>query len=61
MVQEARLNVALGERSKAQEELDAKEAELAGVRERFDNAMKEKQVISFLISFFVSFLISCLI
>ena len=44
MVQEARLTAAQGELSKAQGELDAKERELAIVREKFDNAMKEKQV-----------------
>ena len=44
MVQEARLSAAQGELSKAQGELDAKEKELAFVREKFDNAMKEKQV-----------------
>ena len=47
MVQEARLNSAQGELSKAQGELDAKETELALVREKFDNAMKEKQVNEF--------------
>ena len=45
MVQEARLATAQGELAKAQGELDAKESELALVREKFDNAMKEKQVI----------------
>ena len=44
MVQEARLATAQGELAKAQGELDAKERELAVVREKFDNAMKEKQV-----------------
>ena len=47
MVQEARLTTAQGELSKAQGELDAKESELALVREKFDNAMKEKQVNEF--------------
>lgn len=44
MVQEARLSAAQGELAKAQGELDEKERELAVVREKFDNAMKEKQV-----------------
>ncbi len=44
MVQEARLNTAQGELQKAQQELDDKESELSAVREKFDNAMKEKQV-----------------
>ena len=43
-MQEARLSTAQGELEKAQKELDAKESELAVVREKFDNAMKEKQV-----------------
>jgi len=45
MVQEARLATAQGELAKAQGELDAKESELALVREKFDNAMKEKQTL----------------
>ena len=44
MVQEARLSVAQAELSKAQSALDEKEKELAAVREKFDQAMKEKQV-----------------
>ena len=44
MVQEARLNAAQGELATAQSVLDAKETELAVARDKFDNAMKEKQV-----------------
>lgn len=43
-VQEARLQVAMGDLQKAQAQLDEKEAELAKVREMYDQAMREKQV-----------------
>ncbi len=49
MVQEARLKTAQGELEKAQQELDDKEKELAEVRQKFDNAMKEKQVFIIII------------
>ncbi len=49
MVQEARLKTAQGELEKAQQELDDKEKELAEVRQKFDNAMKEKQVFRIVI------------
>lgn len=43
-MQEARLSVAMGDLQKAQAQLDEKEAELAKVREMYDQAMREKQV-----------------
>ena len=43
-VQEARLNIAMGDLQKAQAQLDEKEAELAKVRALYDKAMAEKQV-----------------
>ena len=42
-MQEARLSVAMGDLQKAQAQLDEKEAELAKVREMYDQAMREKQ------------------
>ncbi|XP_052062310.1 dynein axonemal heavy chain 5-like isoform X2 [Mytilus californianus] len=42
-VQEARLNIAMGDLQKAQSQLDEKEAELAKVRALYDKAMAEKQ------------------
>ncbi|XP_052714224.1 dynein axonemal heavy chain 5-like isoform X2 [Crassostrea angulata] len=44
-VQEARLQVAMGDLQKAQAQLDEKEAELAKVREMYDQAMREKQTL----------------
>ncbi|XP_048253391.1 dynein axonemal heavy chain 5-like isoform X2 [Haliotis rufescens] len=45
VVQEARLQVAMGDLQTAQEQLDAKEAELAIVRAQYDKAMSEKQAL----------------
>lgn len=44
-VQEARLNIAMGDLQTAQAQLDEKEAELAKVRALYDQAMAEKQVL----------------
>ena len=43
-VQEARLQVAMGDLATAQAQLDAKEAELRIVQAEYDKAMSEKQV-----------------
>ena len=43
-VQQARLEVAMGDLATAQAQLDEKEAELAAVQADYDKAMSEKQV-----------------
>ena len=45
VIQEARLEAAQEELSKAQAELDEKQRELDAVQARFDEAMREKQVL----------------